>query len=83
MTSSRSEEILVGLIALALVPLIGWKIRRALRDGRISLYRGDPIRRDDRPGRFRLLLVLHALALVLIAAIAADLLFDLGFQERS
>ena len=37
--SSRGEDMLVGLVALALLPLIALRIWRGLRDGRLPVYR--------------------------------------------
>ncbi|HEX8467168.1 MAG TPA: hypothetical protein VF620_05135 [Allosphingosinicella sp.] len=76
---ASGEDLLVGLIALALVPLIAWRVRRGLKDGRLPLYR-TYVRRDQ-GSKFALLLGLHALSLVLVAGIAADLLFQLGMKE--
>ena len=76
-----SEHVLVGLVALALLPLIGLRIVRGLREGRLPLYRTF-IDRDASGGRFSLLLGLHVLSLLLVALIAADLLLGLGFRER-
>ena len=78
--SSLSEDLLVGLIALALVPIIGWRIRRGLREGQMPVYR-TRVNRDEQPGRFRFMLVLHGLSLLLVAFVAADLLLDLGLKE--
>ena len=76
----RSEDFLVGIVALALLPLIGWRILRGLRDGRLPLYR-TYISRADAPAKFNLLLILHALGLLLVAVVAADLLFGLGLRN--
>jgi len=76
----RSEDLFVGLIALALLPLIAWRIRRGLREGRLPLYR-TYVGRDEAGSKFGLLLALHALSLVLVALIAADLIFQLGLKE--
>ena len=81
MTTFRSEDFLVGLVALALVPLIGLRIVRGLRTGRLPLYRSY-VRREEGAGRFNLLLALHALSLFLVAVVAADLLLNLGLRER-
>lgn len=75
-----SEDQFVGLFALALVPLIALRLWRGLRDGRLPLYRRY-VTRDVGAGKFQLLLALHALTLLLIAGIAADLLFNLGLRE--
>ena len=77
----RGEDILVGLVALALLPLIGLRVVRGLRDGILPLYR-TRITREESGSRFTVLLVLHALSFVVIAVIAADLLLGLGLQER-
>lgn len=78
--SPRPEDVLVGLVALALLPLIAMRIRRGLRDGRLPVYR-TYLDRADAPGKFNLLLVLHGLSFLLIALVAADLLFGLGLRE--
>ena len=75
-----TEKLLVGLIALALVPVIGWRIRRGLADGQMPVYR-TRVSRDEQPGRFRFMLVLHGLSLVLVALVAADLLLNLGLRS--
>ena len=59
--------------------LIGRRIWRGLRDGRLPLYRTYVDRRDG-ASRFGLLLALHALSLVLIIVIAGDLLLGLGLR---
>lgn len=76
----RSEDLLVGAIALTLLPIIAWRIRRGLKEGRLPLYR-TYVGRDEAGSRFALLLALHALSFVLVAAIAADLVFQLGLKE--
>jgi len=77
----RSEDILVGLLALALLPLIGWRIVRGLRDGRLPLYRTYLVREEDK-AKFAVLLGLHGLSFILIGAVAADLLLGLGLRGR-
>jgi hypothetical protein len=79
--ASGGEDLLFGLISLALLPLIALRLWRGVRDGRLPLYR-TYVTRDSGTGRFGLLLALHALSLVLIAGIAADLLFNLGIREK-
>ncbi|HEX6376404.1 MAG TPA: hypothetical protein VFZ91_11880 [Allosphingosinicella sp.] len=76
-----TDDRLVGLIGLVLVPLIGLRVWRGLRDGRLPLYRTYVTLEQER-GKFAFLLALHALSLVLIAGIAADLLFNLGIREK-
>lgn len=72
---------MVGLIALALLPLIGLRIWRGLRDGRLPVYRSYH-ERPDSAAKFNALLVLHSLAFLLIAVVAVDLIFGLGLRER-
>ena len=81
MTTFRSEEMFVGLVALALVPLIGMRIFRGLRDGKLPLYRMR-VGREIGAARFNALLALHLLSLLIVGAIAADLLLNLGLRER-
>jgi hypothetical protein len=75
----RSDDLLVGLLALALLPLIAWRVARGLREGRLPLYRTYRNRADSR-ARFNVLLAFHMLSLLLVALVAADLL--LGFHLR-
>jgi hypothetical protein len=79
--SSRPEDMLVGLVALALVPVIGWRIYKGVRDRRLPIYR-TTLDRAGGAAKFNVLLGLHALAFLLIALVAADLLFGLGLKER-
>lgn len=74
-------DLLVGLIGLALLPPIALRLWRGLRDGRLPLYRSY-VSRADGEGKFAFLLALHALSLVLVAGIAADLLLNLGIREK-
>jgi hypothetical protein len=76
----RGEDLFVGLIGIALLPLIGWRIRRGLKEGRLPLYR-TYLSRDEAGSKFGLLLGLHVLSFILVAVVAADLLFQLGLKE--
>jgi len=75
--SFAGEDLLVGLVALALLPLIGLRVWRGLRDGRLPVYRTH-LTREENAAKFNFLLVLHALSFVVIALVAADLLLGLG-----
>ena len=77
---ASGEELLVGMIGVALLPLIAWRVRRGLKEGRLPLYR-TYVDRDEAGGKFGLLLALHALSFLLVAGVAADLLLDLGFRS--
>ncbi len=79
MTISRSEDLLVGLIGLVLMPLIARRVVRGLREGRLPLYSTYVGREEG--ARFKALLVVHALSFLLVAAISADLLFGLGLRQ--
>ncbi|HKR24915.1 MAG TPA: hypothetical protein VJS15_06615 [Allosphingosinicella sp.] len=74
------DEILVGLVALALLPLIALRIWRGARDGRLPIYRSY-LERGESAAKFNALLGLHALSFVLVAIVAADLLLNLGLRE--
>jgi hypothetical protein len=80
MTISRSEDLLFGLAALALVPAIAFMMRRGLRAGRMPIGRAY-VRRDERPGGFNALIGLYAAAMILLAVMAADLLLNLGLRS--
>jgi hypothetical protein len=77
---ASGEDMLAGLIGAALLPLIALRVRRGLKEGRLPLYR-TYVDRDESASKFSLLLGLHALSFVLVAAVAADLLFQLGLKE--
>jgi hypothetical protein len=78
----NGENLLVGLMALALVPVIGWRIWRGLRHGQLPLYRTRIDRADAGAAKFNFLLGLHVLVMLLLAVVAVDLLFGLGLKER-
>jgi hypothetical protein len=80
MTTSPSNDTLIGVVALALIVPIGWRIWRGLREGRLPIYRTYLNRHDDRT-KFGVMLALHALSLILVAVVAADLLFNLGLRS--
>ncbi len=73
MTISRSEDLLVGLIGLGLLPLIASRVLRGVREGRLPLYRSY-IQREENAAKFNALLGLHALSFAIVAWIALDLL---------
>jgi hypothetical protein len=75
MITSRSDDLLVGIIGLGLLPWIGWTLHRGMRDGRLPIGRAY-VRRDERPGAYRMLLCLYVAAALLVAYITLDLLFD-------
>ena len=77
---ATNEDLLVGLFALVLVPLIALRMVRGIRNGRLPLYRTYVDRAEDQT-RFWSLLALHGITLLLIAFIAADLLLGLGFRS--
>jgi hypothetical protein len=80
MTISRSDDLLVGLVALALVPLIGWRILRGFRQGRLPIYRTS-LSREDSGSKFAVLMGLHILSLIAVGLAAAELLFNLGLRS--
>jgi hypothetical protein len=82
MVPIRSEEFLVGLIALGVVPWIFVTVRRGLRGGRLPIGRGYVLR-DERPGVFDGLLAFYGIAALLMAAIGLDLIFNLGIGFAS
>ena len=73
MTTFRSEDLLVGIVSLGLVPWIGWTVQRGLRAGRLPIGRAH-VARAERPGAFNLLLAAYALAAIGAAVIGLDLL---------
>ncbi len=77
---TTGEDLLVGLVALALVPLIGVRIVRGLRTGRLPVYR-TYLDRDRNRGKFEALLAIHVVSLALVGFIAADLLLGLEMRD--
>ena len=76
MTTFRSEDFLVGLVALGLVPWILWTLSRGLRNGRLPIGRAY-LDRTERRGAFYTLLFFYVAAALLMGAIAAELLLNL------
>ena len=81
MILSQWQDVLVGLIALALLPIVAWRILRGLREGRLPIYR-TYVSRDEQPGRFRFMLLLHGLSLLFVALVCAELLLGLGLRAK-
>ena len=78
---NSNEDFMVGLLAATLVVLIGWRILRGLRAGRLPVYR-TYIGREENRAKFSALLALHIASMLLIATIAADLLLGLNLRGR-
>jgi hypothetical protein len=76
MMGLRTEDALVGLVALALVPWIIWTMMRGIREGRLPMARGH-VARVERRAAFNVLMGLYAIMLVLAAIIALDLLLGI------
>ena len=76
MTTYRSDEAIVGVIALAVAVWLGLRLRRALRQDWLPIGKGQVVRRQ-RPGAFRALFAIYVAAALLMAFIGLDLLFGL------
>ena len=79
MTTFRSEDVVVGIIAFAAVPWIVWILARARRERRLPIGR-TYVHRDERPGAFRVLLLFYMASAALMLFISLDLL--LGLRAR-
>ena len=80
MTISRSEDLLVALIGLVLLPLIANRVVKGLREGRLPVYR-TYLRREEGEAKFMALLGVHVVSFLIVAGISADLLLNLGLRE--
>jgi ABC-type cobalamin transport system permease subunit len=80
MTTFRSEEMLIGLIALAAVPWIFWVLVRGRRDQRLPIGRSH-VRQDERPGAYRVLFLFYIVAAALMLFISLDLMLGLGTRS--
>jgi hypothetical protein len=58
------------------VPWLGWRLARALREGRLPIGRGH-VSRGERAGAYWVLFGFYALSGVAAAAICLDLLFGI------
>ena len=74
MTISPSEDLLVALVSLGLVPWIIWTVRRGLHSGMLPIGR-TYVRRDERPQAFNMLLWVYGAVALLAVYIAFDLVF--------
>jgi hypothetical protein len=80
MQAFQPEEMFVGLVALVLLPVIALRIIRGIQQGRLPVYR-TYIERDDDRAKFGTMLAIHAATFVLMAIVAADLLFNLDVRD--
>jgi hypothetical protein len=78
MTTFRSEDTLVGIIGIGVFVWTLWTLKRGWKLGRLPIGRSY-VRRDERAAAFNMLFLLYLGAAVLVAFIAADLLF--GFDR--
>ena len=76
----RPEEMLVGIVALVLALVVGWRIRTAMREGVVPLYKVRKSRSEMGEARFMTLVFLNVAAALLLTVIAADLILDLGLR---
>jgi hypothetical protein len=72
----RAEDMLVGLVALAVLASIAWILRRGLREAWLPIGKGQ-VHRDGRPGAFFTLFGLYVAAALLMAFIGLDLLIGI------
>jgi hypothetical protein len=79
MTAVRSEETLVGIIALAAAGWIVWILVRAVRDSRLPIGKSEVLR-AQRPGAFGTLFALYGVAAVAMCIISLDLLTGIDFR---
>jgi uncharacterized iron-regulated membrane protein len=79
MTTFRSEEPLVGIVALAAVGWIVWIVRRGMRDRRLPIGKSH-VDRVERPAAFRVLFAFYIAAGLLMAFVGLDLL--VGITSR-
>jgi uncharacterized membrane-anchored protein len=78
----RSEEMLVGLVALFAAGYVGHLITRAMRSGKFVFPRWR-IDRGLEPAKFRALLAAYGVALLLMGLISADLLLGLDLRSAA
>ncbi len=82
MTTSRSEEMLVGFVALLAAAYVVRLMMRAMRSGAFVFPRWRIERQSD-PARFRALLAAYGVALLLMCLISADLLLGLELRNAA
>jgi hypothetical protein len=75
------ENVFVGIVALLGALALAWRVFGALRTGEVALYRNRLKRSEAGSAKFYALVGLNALAMILLLAIAADLLLGLGWRR--
>lgn len=78
---SSNEDLFVGCVAAVLVVLIGLRVARGVRAGRLPVYR-TYLERDEDRAKFNALLAAHVASMLVVAAVAADLLLGLNLKGR-
>ena len=73
----RPEEILFGIVAGVLAILSLWRVRAALREGVVPLYKVRKTREELGRSKFAALVAVHAGLAILLAFIAIDLILVL------
>jgi hypothetical protein len=76
MTIFRSEEAIVGIVALGTIPFVISILRRGFRDGGLPIGKGR-VNRGERPGAFAVLACFYVAAALMMLYVGVDLL--IGF----
>jgi len=80
--NGRGEEMLVGGLVLVLALVNAWRLRTALRDGEIPLYRTRLRKAEMGTAKFTALVLFNVMLTVALLVIAVDLLFVLDLRGR-
>lgn len=80
MLGGRGDDMMVGVIALLVVPYLILRVAKALRSGEVPLYRTRLSRAEAGAAKFNLLVALNMIGAIILAVIGVDLLFGLGLK---
>ena len=78
----RGEEVLVGGLCLVLALIMARRLWGALQAGEMPLYRTRLRKADVSGGKYKALVALNAVLVVVIAVVALDLLLGLDLRGR-
>ncbi len=80
MLGGRGDDMLVGAIALLVVPFLLLRVAKALRSGEVPLYRTRLSRAEVGAAKFNFLVALNAIGAIILTVIGIDLIFGLGLK---
>ena len=80
MTDLRTDETLIGILAVAATGWVIWILLRGVRDAALP-FGGNRIRRTERPAAFYFLFAFYGASALMMTVVMLDLLFGIDVRD--